>query len=57
MPNTIDAVPASPCTGVCTLTPDGRCLGCGRTGAEIAAWPYATETERRIILAGLTSRK
>src|SRR5215831_5145463 len=29
----------SPCVGVCTLDPAmGWCLGCGRTGDEIASW-------------------
>ncbi|HQX91068.1 MAG TPA: DUF1289 domain-containing protein [Thermomonas sp.] len=28
----------SPCTGVCTLADDGLCIGCHRSGDEIAAW-------------------
>ncbi|HEX9463426.1 MAG TPA: DUF1289 domain-containing protein [Alphaproteobacteria bacterium] len=45
---------ASPCIGVCEL--DGntqRCVGCGRTMDEIAAWSSLTDTERREILARL----
>lgn len=45
---------ASPCIGVCQL--DGRtqtCVGCGRTIAEIAAWPALDDAERRAILARL----
>jgi predicted Fe-S protein YdhL (DUF1289 family) len=45
---------ASPCIGVCQL--DGRtqtCVGCGRTIAEIAAWPALEDAERRAILARL----
>jgi uncharacterized protein len=37
----------SPCTKVCVLdTATGWCLGCGRTGAEIAAWPTMTAAAR-----------
>lgn len=45
---------ASPCIGVCRL--DGRtqtCVGCGRTIAEIAAWPALDDAERRAILVRL----
>ncbi|HEV3045567.1 MAG TPA: DUF1289 domain-containing protein [Roseiarcus sp.] len=31
-------------------------MGCGRTGAEIAAWPSLTEPERRDVMAGLEGR-
>lgn len=40
-----DAV-LSPCVGVCTLGNDGLCLGCLRTGAEIAAWSALDEAAR-----------
>ncbi|MBL8835113.1 MAG: DUF1289 domain-containing protein [Alphaproteobacteria bacterium] len=44
----------SPCIGVCRLDPQGRtCVGCGRTIAEIAAWPSLDEDERRRIVARL----
>ena len=42
----------SPCTGVCTLGEDGLCLGCHRTGDEIAAWATlgdAATSNRRTI--------
>jgi predicted Fe-S protein YdhL (DUF1289 family) len=45
---------ASPCIGVCRL--DSRtqvCIGCGRTIAEIAAWPTLSVDERRAIVARL----
>lgn len=43
--------PASPCIGVCVLDPaSAQCRGCGRTGAEIQAWPWASAQERRLIL-------
>ena len=37
----------TPCIGVCTLAPDGRCDGCFRTGDEIAAWASLSDDERR----------
>jgi predicted Fe-S protein YdhL (DUF1289 family) len=36
----------TPCTGVCTLGEDGLCLGCHRTGAEIARWGQMNDVER-----------
>ena len=41
-------VPAilTPCTGVCTLGGDGLCMGCHRTGAEIARWGQMNDNER-----------
>jgi hypothetical protein len=47
-------VTASPCIGVCRL--DARtqaCIGCGRTIAEIAAWPSLSAEERRAIVERL----
>jgi len=44
----------SPCIGVCQL--DGktqRCIGCGRTIDEIAAWTQLTESQRREIVERL----
>jgi len=40
MPSTLSpSLPPSPCVGVCRLQPrSGLCLGCGRSGDEIAAW-------------------
>lgn len=51
--------PTSPCIGVCQLDPaNNLCRGCGRTIAEIAAWPDLADDERRAILARLeASRK
>jgi predicted Fe-S protein YdhL (DUF1289 family) len=41
----------SPCRNVCRLSPDGAlCEGCGRTLAEIGAWPAAGEAERHRIV-------
>lgn len=36
----------SPCTGICSLGSDGYCLGCHRTGAEIARWTAMGDDER-----------
>ena len=36
----------SPCTGVCTLGQEGYCLGCYRTGDEIARWLQMSDRER-----------
>ena len=37
---------ASPCIGVCTLDAAGYCVGCLRTGAEIAAWRTLDDAAR-----------
>lgn len=60
MPKPRDAtVPVqSPCTGVCTLDPAGQlCIGCLRSGEEIAEWPMAHEGRRREILAAIQGRR
>lgn len=47
----------SPCILVCTLdTASGLCLGCGRTGEEIAAWTRLSPAARRAIMDGLPAR-
>lgn len=33
-----DVRPLSPCTLICTLDDTKRCLGCGRTLAQISSW-------------------
>lgn len=49
---------ASPCIGVCQLDgPTQTCIGCGRTIAEIAAWPTLDEAERRAIVARLQASR
>ncbi|MBY0329940.1 MAG: DUF1289 domain-containing protein [Acetobacteraceae bacterium] len=41
---------ASPCRRACRYRPDiGICDGCGRTLAEIEAWPSADATTRSLI--------
>lgn len=36
----------SPCIGTCVLGEHGYCLGCFRTGAEIAGWLHMGDDER-----------
>lgn len=48
---------STPCRNVCVLdAAAGLCLGCGRTGDEIATWTRLREAERRTIMAALPSR-
>lgn len=48
---------SSPCIRLCVLDPvTGLCEGCGRTGAEIAAWGGLSEAERLRIMAMLPTR-
>lgn len=48
---------ASPCTRVCMLDPvTGFCLGCGRTGAEIAGWLAMGAEEKGALKAILPER-
>jgi predicted Fe-S protein YdhL (DUF1289 family) len=50
------AIP-SPCTGICTMDGAlGWCLGCGRTGDEIAEWSSAGDLRRSAIWAVLPER-
>ncbi len=47
----------SPCIKVCVLHPQsGLCIGCYRTGAEIAAWTSLTAEARRVLMAELPAR-
>ncbi len=48
------AVP-SPCRNICRVK-RGQCSGCGRTLEEIAAWPTATDDEKRAIRARAAQR-
>ena len=52
-----DAAAASPCVRLCMLHPDARiCVGCHRTGEEIARWRSMSAAERRAVLAELPGR-
>ncbi|MEM6848143.1 MAG: DUF1289 domain-containing protein [Pseudomonadota bacterium] len=48
---------ASPCIGVCRLHEAARvCIGCGRTGDEIAGWGSADHANRQAVVAALPAR-
>ncbi|WP_207063645.1 DUF1289 domain-containing protein [Motiliproteus sp. SC1-56] len=40
----------SPCTGVCRLNRQDCCIGCGRTGLEIAEWGVMNNAEKQAVL-------
>ncbi len=47
----------SPCNKVCVVDPAvARCIGCGRSLAEIAGWIGYSADERRRIMADLPRR-
>jgi uncharacterized protein len=46
----------SPCIGTCTLGPDGLCVGCFRSGQEIAGWLGFTPDQRQAIIKALPDR-
>jgi len=47
----------TPCIDICLLDDrSGLCVGCGRSGDEIARWTDMTPAERRVIMAGLAER-
>ena len=50
--------PQSPCKKVCVIHPEsGLCIGCLRTGEEIAAWPRMAPEARRALMAELPGRE
>lgn len=47
----------SPCIKICVIHPDAKiCVGCHRTGDEIAIWSRLTPEARRAIMADLAGR-
>ena len=47
----------SPCIGLCKLDIEtGFCIGCLRTGEEIAMWPQIDNKQIRYILEEIKSR-
>ena len=48
--------PASPCISVCTLDDDDRCLGCGRTLAQITRWTLMSKEEQWDVVDELAAR-
>ena len=49
--------PNSPCVNVCVLDGAGFCVGCGRTGAEIARWTAMSAREQWALIAALAERR
>lgn len=41
---------SSPCIGVCELDDAGYCIGCRRSGDEIARWLQMSDAERRRLM-------
>jgi predicted Fe-S protein YdhL (DUF1289 family) len=52
-----DSRPESPCTKVCALDTQGFCLGCLRTGDEIARWRSMSALEQWQLIAALDERR
>jgi predicted Fe-S protein YdhL (DUF1289 family) len=47
----------TPCVNICVLDEkSGLCIGCGRSGDEIARWASMTPSDRRAIMAILPER-
>jgi len=47
----------TPCVKVCAYDPSsGLCLGCRRTGEEIAGWTSFSDAQRAAIMAALPFR-
>ncbi len=52
------AQPLTPCIGICQLDARGYCVGCLRTGDEIARWRGMSDSERlRVMREVLPTRK
>jgi predicted Fe-S protein YdhL (DUF1289 family) len=49
--------PDSPCIKVCSLDAQGYCVGCLRTGEEIAQWPTMSPQQQWDLIARLTARR
>ena len=53
-----ESPPESPCVKICVLDrQSGLCIGCLRSGDEIAAWPRMSAKARRALLAELPGRR
>jgi len=49
---------ASPCVALCVIHREsGFCIGCHRTGDEIARWSAMPAAERQALLAALPARE
>ncbi|QGM96978.1 DUF1289 domain-containing protein [Methylocystis parvus] len=40
----------SPCNKICTLNPNGICVGCGRSRAEIGGWTQFSDAEKKQVV-------
>lgn len=47
---TVREVVPSPCVSICALDGDDVCIGCFRTGMEIARWGILTPAQQREVL-------
>ena len=47
----------SPCIGVCALDERDWCIGCWRTGHEIAQWGQLDNVGKRAVLADVARRQ
>jgi uncharacterized protein len=56
-PNDRSVAPASPCINVCVLGTNGYCLGCLRTGDEIARWREMSAGEQWTLIDRLAERQ
>jgi predicted Fe-S protein YdhL (DUF1289 family) len=54
---TSSLLPLSPCTGVCRLDVRGLCIGCLRTGDEIARWSTMDDAQKLWIMDELLPRR
>lgn len=47
----------TPCVDICILDDaSGLCVGCGRSGDEIARWVDMTPSQRQVIMSALPER-
>lgn len=45
-PHSAETLPLTPCIGICRLDARGYCVGCQRSGDEIARWRGMSDAER-----------
>ena len=55
-PNRDNTVP-SPCVSICALDADDICVGCHRSGLEIARWSQMSADEKRAVLKNVAERE
>jgi predicted Fe-S protein YdhL (DUF1289 family) len=57
IPDDRPIAPASPCINVCVLGAAGYCIGCLRTGDEIARWREMSAPEQWRLIEQLGERR